>query len=153
MDKETPTLGITVPGVEWNSVCRLDSWVKRTLHVIHRLRDQVQSKFPISVEVVQKTVRRIVSIRQSGVRGLCIVDNAQGLPSLNVILSNRSAILTVIGIVGDGANGRHGFDTDNTLQSEIGLVAIHVSILQGHHGKMTYAKDPAKSSVEIWFAG
>jgi len=135
MDKETPTLGITVPGVEWNSVCRLDSWVKRTLHVIHRLRDQVQSKFPISVEVVQKTVRRIVSIRQSGVRRVGVVGNAQSLPSTNVILSNRGAILTVVRVVGDGANGRHGLDTDDTLQSQIGLVAIHVSRPQDCHGK------------------
>jgi hypothetical protein len=55
------------------------------------------------------------------------------------------------------SNDGHGLDTDHSLQGQVGLVANPVGQLPKSSQKRgplsTHARDPAKSSVEIWFAG
>lgn len=75
-------------------------------------------------------MRRVVPVRQGRVRRVCILGNAQGLPPINVIMCNDTAIGTVIKAICHAADGRHGFDADNALQSQVGLVATFISFGQ-----------------------
>ena len=95
------------------------------------------------------------AIGQRRMRRAGILRNAQNLPSIDIVMSDGSVVGCIVRVVGRVANDGHGFDSDDTFQGQVGLVPIpNVSIAchaGPHHG--TYAKLPAKSSVEIWLAG
>jgi len=62
----------------------------------------------------------------------------------------------VVAVAGQVGNDRHGLDTNHALESQVGLIANHASqsFWSGNGGLVgTHARDPAKSSVEIWLAG
>ena len=67
-------------------------------------------------------MRLVVPVRQGGVRRVCVVSNSQGLPMVNVIVGNFGTVGRILNIVGHAADGRHGFDANDTLQGQIGLV-------------------------------
>lgn len=52
------------------------------------------------------------------------MSNTQYLPPINIIVGDSRAIGCCISVVGKLANGCHGLNTNNPLQSQIGLVAI-----------------------------
>lgn len=100
------------------------------------------------------TMRLVVPVRQGGMRGFCVVSNTQGLPMVNIVMRNLGTIGRILIILGDAADCRHGFNSNNTLQGQIGLVTtLDQYSSTTHYRRATYAKAPAKSSVEIWFAG
>lgn len=88
-------------------------------------------------------------------RRVGVLRNAQVLPFLDVLVSNARIVGGILAVAGHVGNDRHGLDTDHALQSEVGLVSNGTSQSQTRkRGKpCPYARDPAKSSVEIWLAG
>ena len=50
------------------------------------------------------------------------MSNSQGLPMVNIVMRNLGTVGRILIILGDAADCRHGFNSDNTLQGQIGLV-------------------------------
>ena len=92
------------------------------------------------------------SVGQGCVGRIGIHGYAKDLPLGYIIVCDIGVIGGISGVTGEVGDHGHGFDADNTLEGEIGLIAADVSTNRSWHGK-TYARGPAKSSVEIWLAG
>lgn len=77
--------------------------------------------------------------------------NPQRLPLLDIIVGDPRVVGSVTAVIRHFAYNRHGLDSNHTLQRQVCLVPTNVRHINTAGG--TYANDPAKSSVEIWFAG
>lgn len=62
------------------------------------------------------------AISKCCMRRVGIVCDAQNLPSVNVIMSNGSVVGSISRVISLVANDSHGFDTDDALQGQVGLV-------------------------------
>lgn len=129
-------------GVQRYPVRLLHRGVELALHIIHRLGHQVQAQLTVGVEVVQKTCYRsatntaerrrgteltvsvIRAIRQCGMRMNHLMSNTQHLPLIDIIVGDIRVIGSCISMVGELANDRHGLNTNNPLQSQVGLIAV-----------------------------
>lgn len=102
------------------------------------------------------TMAAVIPIGQGGMGGIGVLGNAQRLPLGNVVVGDAGIIGGVVTVAGQVGNDRHGLDTNHALESQVGLVANYASQyfwLWNRCFVCTYARDPAKSSVEIWLAG
>lgn len=52
---EEPTLRQAMPGIKRHTIAVLNGRVEPALHIVHRLRHQVQAQFLVSEQIVQKT--------------------------------------------------------------------------------------------------
>lgn len=52
--------------------------------------------------------------------------DTQNLPSVDVVMGNGSVVGSIIRVISLVADDSHGFDTDDALQCQVGLVSIPV---------------------------
>lgn len=88
-------------------------------------------------------------------RWIGVLGNCQVLPLGNVIVGDAGEVGGIVAVAGQVGDDGHGLDTDHALQGQVGLVANHAgqSVDLQDMTCSTHARDPAKSSVEIWLAG
>lgn len=82
-------------------------------------------------------------------RWVCVLRDSQRLPAFDVVMSNTRVVGGNLKVVGQVANDSHSLDTDNAFQCQVGLVAVKIISSDRESQICTYAKEPAKSSVEI----
>lgn len=66
------------------------------------------------------------AISKRRMRRVGIVRDTQDLPSVDVVMGNGSVVGSIIRVISLVADDSHGFDTDDTLQGQVGLVSIPV---------------------------
>ena len=102
------------------------------------------------------TIGVVHTVRQCGVGRCCVVRDAERLPLLDVGLRNGAVVCGVGGIASEICDLSHRANANDALDRKVGLVSLQSFIVSFYHGGKkrdkrckTYARAPAKSSVEI----
>jgi len=75
-------------GIKRHPICVEHGRVESALHVVHRLRDELQPELGIGVQVVEQNVGAGVAVAELGVRSGGDVVDAVGLPLRDVVVGN-----------------------------------------------------------------
>ena len=111
-------LRVTV--VERHAEDLTDGRVPGGLHVVDRLRDDVEGKEFVRVGVVEEAVGGAPFVGEDGVAARGV--DGEVFPLREVRGCGRGEFGGVGGLVDDGGDGGHGLDSDDTFDGEIGLI-------------------------------
>lgn len=95
--------------------------VEVALHVVHALWHKLQSQLGVRVQVVQHRVPWD-TVRVRRVRGTSGLVDGIALPLRDVVVSDLGVHDAVLGVACTVGDLCHGFDSDNSFQSQVGVV-------------------------------
>ena len=120
--------GIATNVAQRHAVLVEDSGIEIALDLVDFLLHELQAELSVAVEIVKKIPARSDVVLCSSMRRRGGVVDAQFIPFVDIFVRDCCEIGAVFGVSGTVRNLCHGFNTNNALQGEIGVISDGVSV-------------------------
>lgn len=96
--------------------------VESALHIIYTLRDEFETQLCVPEEVVEEGVRGFVTVIERRMWRSGVVIDRVALPLGDIVMGDGGVVLAIRHVASSVGDLSHGFDADDSLDGEIGLV-------------------------------
>jgi len=107
---------------KWNAILVELRGVEIALDFVNLLLDQLEAQLSIAVKIVEQIVRVFLVVFGLGMLRAGVVVDSELIPLLDIIVCNVGVVDPVCCVSCAVGNLGHGFDADNTLECEVGVV-------------------------------